>query len=210
MRNVCGTILLLLIPGWLVAAPVAWLAEDGGNGHLYEVVVAGDGAWPTWFTANDAAVAMGGYLATITSEAEYDFILSVSPLNAFIGGHLGANTNGPYIGGYQALAPEETDDQRRAGWSWVTGEPWVYVPWGAGEPNNWTGEANQWEGEQYLHIRPKEFGWNDIYGTYHELNSFVVEWDTHVPEPATFPLVLIGAALFSLRFLRPAKKRAGP
>ena len=44
---------------------VRWSTRDGGNGHVYEVVVVSGAV--DWTTANHRATAAGGYLATITS-----------------------------------------------------------------------------------------------------------------------------------------------
>lgn len=64
--------------GWVLwsvgvagAAPVEWPTSAGGNGHFYEVVVNPDLGWDA---AQALAVASGGYLATITSEEEQQFI----------------------------------------------------------------------------------------------------------------------------------------
>lgn len=49
-----------------------WPVEDGGNSHYYEVVSAPTGI--TWAGANSRAIERGGYLATITSQAENLFV----------------------------------------------------------------------------------------------------------------------------------------
>lgn len=60
--------LLITSPGLASASPVSW----SGNGHFYDVIsVPGT---ITWEDANAAAIAAGGYLATITSQAENDFV----------------------------------------------------------------------------------------------------------------------------------------
>ncbi len=99
----------------------------------------------TWEQARQDAEKRGGYLATITSEVEWQLILKTANLpDAWI-----------WIGG--------TDQQEEGKWQWVTGEPWGYTRWSSGEPNN----ANN---EDYLHIWPKHSqgghsqGWNDWTG----------------------------------------------
>jgi hypothetical protein len=67
--------LTVIISNWLHATSlpaqrVQWHADDGGNGHAYEVVP----GQMTWFEARDEAKARGGYLATITSAAEDRFV----------------------------------------------------------------------------------------------------------------------------------------
>ena len=69
---------------------------------------------------------MGGYLATITSDAENNFLGQLAqpfyPLSA------AAN-----IGGYQDL--EDPDYSEPGGaWKWITGEPFEYTNWQSGEP----------------------------------------------------------------------------
>ena len=60
--------LLIASPGLASANPVSWSC----NGHFYDVVsVPGTISWED---ANAAAIAAGGYLATITSQAENDFV----------------------------------------------------------------------------------------------------------------------------------------
>ncbi len=86
------------------------------NGNYYGPVTANT----FWSAANAAANAMtlgscSGHLATITSAAENAFIAANMPQAA---------DDGYMLGG-----------QRIAGvWTWVTGEPWSYTNWHAGEP----------------------------------------------------------------------------
>ena len=63
------------------AAPVQWTVASGGNGHWYEFVFAQSGF--TFGQARAASLAashmgMQGYLATVTSQAENDFIYALA------------------------------------------------------------------------------------------------------------------------------------
>jgi len=107
-------------------APVQW--EQ--NGHWYQVVVGSD--LMSWADAQDAAAAKGGYLATIASAEENAFVfnLTVSTPKAWIYSPQWAI--GPWLGGNDAAS--------EGNWQWVTGEPWGYANWLAGQPDNWGDE----------------------------------------------------------------------
>src|ERR1035438_3846734 len=113
--------LLITSPGLASANPVSW----SGNGHFYDVIsVSGTISWED---ANAAALAVGGYLATITSQAENDFaFLLVNNATYWHG------SSGPWLGGYQSPATNQPD----ANWHWVTGEAWNYTNWQIGQPND--------------------------------------------------------------------------
>jgi len=89
------------------------LAQDFTN-HTYQVV---PGTF-TWRQARADAQSRGGHLATITSQAEYNYIRS-----------LGVLPSASYWLG-------ATDEENEGVWAWVTGEPWSFTAWAAGEPNN--------------------------------------------------------------------------
>jgi len=74
----------------------------------------------SWHSAVNDAESKGGYLATITSSAEWDDIIS----------QLGSTLAGKdaWFG-----ATDEGDEGK---WRWITGEPWAWAKWGIGQPNN--------------------------------------------------------------------------
>ena len=155
----------------LQAAPVQW----GVNGHWYEAVVVSGGT--TWADAKQAAESSGGHLATITSQAENDFLVSILPVADL----------SYWLGGYQ-----QPDDGGPAdNWNWVTGEPWNYTNWLSGEPND-DFSLN----EDSLAIyggSPERGAWNDTHNSY--LLNYVVE----VPEPATMSLLAVGLGALAKR-----------
>jgi hypothetical protein len=104
--------------------PVQWRVADGGNGHWYQIVLTGQQI--CWTAAEQLARQHGGYLCSETSLAEHEFVSRnlVSQPSAWSGRW------GPWIGATQ------TD----AGWSWSTGESWVFSAWYPGEPNGGTAE----------------------------------------------------------------------
>ncbi|NQU76220.1 MAG: PEP-CTERM sorting domain-containing protein [Planctomycetes bacterium] len=100
------------------AAPVQWRLSDGGNGHFYEIM---PDQTLSWTAAGSTAQAAGGYLATITSQAEQTFIE-----NIFDSGPTGS-------GGYWFGL---NDSLLEGDFRWVTDEPLAYTNWNSGEPNN--------------------------------------------------------------------------
>jgi hypothetical protein len=186
-RIVLFFIVLLFTCTVVSAAPIEWPVSQGGNGHLYELVY--DAV--DWETARSLAGNMNlpgyvSYLATITSQAEQNFVYT-----QFVEGKSGVY----YIGGYQDLnAPDYSEPG--GGWRWVTGEPWVYANWNYGEPNN------AFQREHVVDIVGFWNGkWNDEWAG-HIKNGYVVEYEP-VPEPsAVFVLVSgIGSLLMPLRRL---------
>ena len=166
----------LLAIGWsqvAFAVPIQWTIESGGNGHWYDKVF---GSF-LWDEAMADAESRGGYIATPTSQAEWDFVKSyysvwhVPPLSQSRMGWLGAyqtNPGGPNLDS----------------WTWVSGEPWSFTAWSGGEPNGGSYE-------NYLVTWFHEgAGWNDHYdGPF----SYYIEYDTNpIPEPTTALLLGIG------------------
>ena len=155
---------LLIIPlGVASADPLRW----SGNGHFYDVVFIAETI--SWEDASAAASAAGGYLATITSSAENDFVFSLVNKAAFWHG-----SSGPWLGGYQFPATLQPD----ANWGWVTGEAWSYTNWQAGQPNDSGGKA---EDRLQFGFSPLVSVWNDIMSldptaAYRPI-AYVLEWD---------------------------------
>ena len=151
---------------------VQWL----GNNHWYEAVLVPTGI--DWVAAQNEAYVAGGYLATLASAAENDFVYDLVAADAFWNngsGDVGDGRSGPWLGGIQAPGSAEPD----GGWhwesDWLTGEPWSYTNWNAGEPNNVDGV------EEVLQFTMKSSSWNDCRTDYtpygkHNPNGFIVEW----------------------------------
>jgi hypothetical protein len=97
----------------------------------------------SWTDAQADAVSRGGYLATLTSQEEWDRARILTG---------GASV---WIGGYQGTPKTEP----AGGWRWVTGEPWGFTAWELGEP------SDGGSGEDYLMIwTTRKSGqpfWND-------------------------------------------------
>ena len=162
--------LLILIATLFVkaaaATPVQWPLSEGGNGHFYEFV---DMHGVLWTQARDSAAAMtwsgtSGHLATLTSQAENDWVCNT------------LNPGPAWLGGYQAAdAPSPS-----VGWHWVTGEPWAYTNWYPGEPND-GGTGNEWA--LHFELGRPSCSWNDLDGgdveqaLHNNVTGFVVEYE---------------------------------
>jgi hypothetical protein len=85
-------------------------SQNNYNGHSY---YRSTGSM-TWTEARQACLNMGGYLVTLTSAAENNFIFNLWP------------------SGWIGL----TDEVQEGVWRWVTGEPFTWSNWNGGEPNN--------------------------------------------------------------------------
>jgi hypothetical protein len=200
-------ILLFFSCSWLLLGGpiVQWTTAENpdANGHYYEFISAPAGI--TWSDASAGATALGGYLVTITSADENDFVFSlvdnsVDYVQGVTGGGL-LRDLGPWLGGYRPdPGPAST------GFAWVTGEPFVYTDWASGEPSNSNYDENN---IQYLYkcasgasscSVPLAPTWNDLSSGsdtyYHQLPvAYVVEFDSEpVPEPASLAFAVFGIA----------------
>jgi len=172
--------------GFAVPVPVQW--EE--NGHWYEVVVIPEPGI-SWSQAQAAAVAQGGYLATITSAEENDFVfgLTVDTPGAWI--YSAEWAIGPCLGGYQERSAPDYGEPS-GGWRWVTGEPWGFTNWLAGQPDNWLDFEDRlifWGRGQ------KTPTWNDFNGD-SGVRMYVVEY---IPEPTTVLLLGLGGLVLRRR-----------
>ena len=142
------------------------------NGHIYEVVAA-----PGNITADDALTAAAartkygaqGYLATITTQAENDYV-------------------GPRLNGDGWFGARDSDVE--GDWEWVTGPEagtlfWQgiggdggapvsdrYSNWASGEPNDYGG------GEDCAQFYSDGSGWNDLPCSDSTLGYYIVEYGT--------------------------------
>lgn len=89
---------------------VGFTSQQNYNGHSYYRSTGS----AFWTNARAACQAMGGYLVTVTTAAENNFIFNLWP------------------SGWIGLTDEVNEGQ----WRWVTGEPYSYTSWNPGEPNN--------------------------------------------------------------------------
>ncbi len=137
------------------------------TGNSYEIVV--NETPICWTEAKEAAEAMGGHLATITSQEETDCIIALIDQEPLPDPGVSLDL---WLGGHQPGGPEPEE-----GWEWVTGEPWVYTNWNENQPDNAGG------GEDYLVSSGSEAymgKWNDLPncpGIPQDRHRYIVEYE---------------------------------
>jgi hypothetical protein len=97
----------------------------------------------------------------LTTAAEGDFVFNlINSAEYWYRGEFG-----PLIGGFQPSGSEPL-----GGWTWITGESWIYENWAGGQPDNGAGM------EEALHFWSGNH-WNDIPKDLRSYISYVVERD---------------------------------
>jgi len=179
----CLAVVLSISPKPCVGA-ISGVKYDPGTRHWYKRYRGGSGY--TWSTAKSQAQSLGGYLATIRSSAESQWLVD----NAII-------TSVPaYLGG--------TDQGSEGSWRWVNGESWSYTNWAPGCPTNNTslnclrtsalGNIQHWKDGQGL-------------GLGGQGRDYIVEWNTDPnggsppPPPPPPPGSASDLSVGSVRFL---------
>src|SRR6056300_1403548 len=171
----------------------AGLAIANTNGHYYEYV---PGSY-TWSQAKTAAsqksyFGLQGYLATITSLSENDFVRSKLSADAWVGGS--DDFNHIYNVG-SSTKKYSSQSAAEGNWHWVTGPEsgqqfssgngspsttsGMYANWNSGEPNN-SGSS-----EHYLQLYSTGFlngRWNDLPAT--SVLAYVVEYGGLASDPS--------------------------
>lgn len=182
-KSIC--LLTLMLSTVSSATIVEWSTDDGGNGCFYEVVSVPSGI--LWTDVKNSAETMGGYLATITSEAEDIFVWGLLDSS-----HFGDNPWGPWLGGFQPDGSPEPDGN----WQWVTGEAFSYTNWDEGEPSN--GGIN---GESSLAYVDGTGGWWNDFPMYTLEYGITVAYVVEVvPEPATLLLLGLGGMMVRKKY----------
>lgn len=138
--------------------PLGWTL--GPDNHLYKYVSA---PLVSWQNAAAAAAVAGGYLATITSDAENNIVFDL------VGNKIA------WLGG--------SDAGEEGHWQWIT-EPgsdnppeFTYTHWAPGEPNNQGSGEYYFQGEDYL-VTWGNKNWNDLDNSLLDrllVNGYVIE-----------------------------------
>jgi|WetSurMetagenome_2_1015567.scaffolds.fasta_scaffold178200_1 hypothetical protein len=173
--RISSIMFLLIIAVMLVGTSVfAQPVLNPANGHYYEVVPKANGTTLTWSESVTQASAlthlgMPGYLVTITSDQERDFVNALD----------WHGEEYMWIGGSQLSGQAAPN----IGWQWITGEPFLYDDWEPGEPNDDVITTGVEDNEENCLAFHKNSGWNDavcsLAGGY-----FLVEFD---PPAQTVP-----------------------
>lgn len=127
---------------------------QGHHYYLYELENITSGA-----DAETYCESQGGYLATITSADENDFLFKYIQGLGYSNAHFGF-----------------TDSEKEGEWKWVTGENVTYTNWHSGEPNG----ENEDEDYAMFYFKYEDGTWNDgdFDGkTVDAGNAFICEWE---------------------------------
>jgi hypothetical protein len=168
-RSICLGVAAMV---WTTAAAMTRPADAGpvvffaGTDNYYQVVE----IKLTWDEARDAAAAQTylgrtGRLATITSDAENNFVIDHVIPNLSDG-------DSYWLGGLQPPG----SDEPAGGWRWITDEPFVYSKWrpSTDEPNN---SFDTGEDRIELFNRIQDGTWNDLWHDDSALSEgYVIEY----------------------------------
>ena len=156
---------VVLFAGLAGAQPEPWVHPDGSI-HYYDAISTPSGL--NWIHAFDSASGHGGYLATITSQAENDFIFSLVDSDLYWYKRPNLKLAGPWLGGTQNFAAPEPD----SGWRWVTDESLSFLNWSPGQPDN-QGDENALHFGESAGVRVPT--WDDLSRYDDSIRGFVRE-----------------------------------
>jgi hypothetical protein len=131
------------------------------NNHSYQRFDAAK----TWAQAKTACATKGAHLATITDQAENDWVWN----------NFGAAA-GDYVGRFKGFFIGGTDAAVEGQWTWVTGEAWGYSNWGytdSGIPQPDNGDGIQNYNIMWNYKVPGS--WDDAFPT--DVASYLCEWE---------------------------------
>lgn len=151
---------IILITSILISASNAVFADsnlirNSANNHWYQRFDTS----MNWYVAKAFCEKRGGYLATITSQSENDFVW-------YNLGKSSTNSGGIWLG---ATNDKNSTESGTGAYQWITGEKWNYTNWYSGLPNNYPVLTNG--GEHYLEFagvaNNTDGKWNDA-GIYNQ------------------------------------------
>lgn len=132
------------------------------NGHYYYLYTGGIAS--TYDEAVQYCNSKGGYLATLTSQEENDFVYSYISQQGCESAYFGLS-----------------DSENEGHWEWCTGEPLNYTNWHSGEPSS----ENSNEHYALLYYKYSDGTWNDgdfSESTVDDASAFICEWGDYLTE----------------------------
>lgn len=200
---------VFLTAGAIVALSLSSLSAQASptlntvNDHYYEVINFSNVGRMDWnqaktYAENSTFNGAHGYLSTLTSAAEDNFVWNLG-------------VKGYFLGGYDNSTQDVDGNWTHNKWQWVTGEAFTYTHWLPGQPDNWQDWSDLTpDNEDYLTYGGgnTKRGWNDsnidssfyindIFG--YSVKGFVVEYSPVIIPPAAIPLpgafALFGSAV---------------
>lgn len=167
---------------------VPWRKAAGGNDHYYQAIQSPKGS--NWDYAQAYARSRGGYLATISSVQENDFVFRLIADRKYWVDNSYRNSCGPWLGAFKVSKPAQFASSwgsatgPEESWEWVNHEgPVTYFNWGHGQPDNSGGNETR---IHYYDASPGQSVsyWNDCPASF-GARGFVVEYDTDPSAPVT-------------------------
>lgn len=163
IRSFLYSLLTLAFPLFTVPSEASQIVARGvwpANSHEYVIVELPDQTWEAAM-ADLASLLPGYHLATLTSQAEEDFIFELRAEHSIWGQY--------WLGGLQ----EPDGEEPAGGWTWFTCEPWDYTNWGSGEPNDGNGIED--------HLALDGSYWNDEGSCIGCINGYIAESTAYQP-----------------------------
>ncbi|PSB01977.1 lectin-like protein [Merismopedia glauca] len=158
VKSLLGSVISLIA---VMGAGVVQAATFNFNSHKYFLT----DSFGSWTKAQTQAEKFGGYLVTISSQAEQNFLIES-------------------FGGSELLWIGFSDRLIEGEFTWINGEAVSYTNWAVGEPNN----ELVFGGEDYAAMNWRKPGeWNDLPDDVwkRQLRGIIEVPLAHVPEPST-------------------------
>ncbi len=151
-------------PVEIIREGISSLTLPNGETHYYEVIYLPEGG-VNWVQAKNLAIEAGGYLVSLHSDEENEFVFSlIEDEKYWFRWEENDVCNGPFIGAFQPEGSEEPD----GGWKWVSGEDWTYESWAV---DGMDGDEDPRPNDQ-----PNDATGNQCVGAYGEITIPVSTW----------------------------------